>query len=298
MSFVTSRLIPVLLLTAGVTSAFGQSTISTSPGTTGSAGYSSYSTFTGSASNASQSLGINFPGFGSFGGSSVGSSGGVVSPWPPIAIGPTSWWAYYPAYQPQPVIQILPVPVPVQGRGGLMLPMPPRRFAEPVAARPRRSNPARAREQLELGDRSFRGGNTKRAEERYLLALKADPDTPLAHVHLAQVSVVRKDYARAADQIRSATETAQGSAWLANAPDIQAMFAEPGDFTRHLTRIESHFQTHPGDRDAWFVLGVEWYLSGRTQQAADAFRRLSDRRPDQALAAFLDAASPRQPAAN
>jgi hypothetical protein len=293
MAFDTSRLIPVLLLVAGVAPASGQSTPSTSPGSTGNTGFSSYSTFTGSASNASQSLGINFPGFGS----SVGSSGGIVSP-SPIAIGAVGGWAYYPVYQPQPIIQILPVPVAEQGRGGLMLPMPPRQLVEPAAARPRRANPARAREQLELGDRSFRGGNTKRAEERYVLASKADTAAPLPHVHLAQVSLVRKDYANAADRIRTAVASAQGSAWLANAPDIQAMYAEPGDFARHMARLESHLQTNPGDRDAWFVYGVEWYLSGRTQQAADAFQRLTDRRPDEALSAFLDAANLRRPPAN
>jgi tetratricopeptide (TPR) repeat protein len=190
------------------------------------------------------------------------------------------------------------VPVAERGRGGLMLPMPPRELVEPAAARPRRTNPARAREQLELGDRSFRGGNTKRAEERYVLASKADAASPMPHVHLAQVSLVRKNYAIAAKQIRSAITAAQGSAWLANAPDIQTMYAEPGDFARHLAKLESHLQANPGDRDAWFVYGVEWYLSGRTQQAADAFRRLTDRRPDEALSAFLDAANLRRPAAN
>jgi Tfp pilus assembly protein PilF len=179
-----------------------------------------------------------------------------------------------------------------------MLPMPPGHLAAANPARTRRPNPDRAKELVEIGDRSFRGGNIRRAEERYFLAAKADPTAPLPFVHLAQVSLVRKDYATAAERIRSAVTAAQGAAWLANAPDIQAMFAEPGDFARHMARLESHLQTNPSDRDAWFVLGVEWYLSGRTQQAADAFHRLTDRRPDEALAAFLDAAKLLRPAAN
>jgi hypothetical protein len=48
---------------------------------------------------------------------------------------------------------------------------------------------------------------------------------------------------------------------------------------------------HPDDRDAWLVLGAEWYLSGRTARAADVFLRLYDpkRKPDIALSAFLHA---------
>jgi hypothetical protein len=50
---------------------------------------------------------------------------------------------------------------------------------------------------------------------------------------------------------------------------------------------------HPEDRDAWLVLGAEWYLSGRSARAADVFQRLNDptRRPDIALSAFLEATS-------
>jgi cytochrome c-type biogenesis protein CcmH/NrfG len=81
--------------------------------------------------------------------------------------------------------------------------------------------------------------------------------------------------------------------WLLNAPDIQSVYGEPADFARHLARLESHLQANPNDRDAWFVLGAESYLSGRTRQASDIFQRLSDRRPDEALTAFTTAASPK-----
>jgi len=211
-----------------------------------------------------------------------------------------------PYYAPPPIIFTGPIIVPPnfgafpmgQGGGGLMLPMPPGHAAGTIPARTRRPNPDRSKELVEIGDRSFRGGNIHRAEERYFLAAKADSTAPLPFVHLAQVSLVRKDYAIAADRIRTAANIGQGSSWLANAPDIQTMFGEPGDFARHMAALESHLQANPGDRDAWFVLGVEWYLSGRTQQASDAFRRLTDRRPDEALSDFLDAAQSRRPPAN
>ena len=193
--------------------------------------------------------------------------------------------------------QIYPIVVPQgfangQGGGGLMLPMPPRQLLDPNPRPARRPNPSRAKEQVEIGDRSFRAGNIKRAEEKYNLAAKADPTAPMPHVHLAQVSLARGDYAAAADHLRDAVTVAADRGWLLNAPDIQSVFGEPADFARQLARLESHLQANPNDRDAWFVLGVENYLSGRSKQASDVFQRLTDRRPDEALAAFIDASKP------
>jgi tetratricopeptide (TPR) repeat protein len=177
--------------------------------------------------------------------------------------------------------------------GGLNLPMPPGGGLNPAPLpRPRAANPARSKELTEIGDRSFRGRNIKRAEDKYKLAIKADPTSPTPHIHLAQVSVARGNYAAAADHLRDAVTVATDPAWLANAPDIQAIFGEPGDFARQLARLETHLQANPNDRDAWFVLGAETYLSGRTRQAFDVFQRLTDRRLDDAMSAFLEASRP------
>ena len=198
-----------------------------------------------------------------------------------------------PVFVPQPV----PVAVAPRAPLGPMLPMPPRELVDQNAPRARRSNPARAKELVEVGDRSFRGSNIHRAEEKYNLAVKADPTAPTPHVHLAQVSLARGDYAAAADHLRDAVTVAADAGWLLNVPDIQSMFAEPADFSKQLARLESHLQANPNDRDAWFVLGAEWYLSGRSKQASDVFQRLNDRKPDEALAAFMDASKPKAPAA-
>ena len=103
--------------------------------------------------------------------------------------------------------------------------------------------------------------------------------------------MMRGQYATAADRLREA-ETAQPG-WIINAPDIQALYGEPADFANNVARLETHLQTNPDDRDAWLVLGAEWFLSGRTTKAADVFKRLNDpnRKPDVALAAFLDASN-------
>ncbi len=103
--------------------------------------------------------------------------------------------------------------------------------------------------------------------------------------------MMRGQYDVAAARIREA-ETAQPG-WILSAPDIQALYGEPGDFANNIARLETHLQANPNDRDAWLVLGAEWFLSGRTTKAANVFKRLDDpnRKPDGALAAFLEASN-------
>jgi Tetratricopeptide repeat len=153
------------------------------------------------------------------------------------------------------------------------------------------SDPARSEQLAILGDRLFRAGNFKRAEERYLQAIRAAPDLAKPRFRLAQIAMMRGQYDIAATRVREA-ETAQPG-WIINAPDIQALYGEPVDFANNVARLETHLQTNPDDRDAWLVLGAEWFLSGRTTKAADVFKRLNDpnRKPDVALTAFLDASN-------
>jgi tetratricopeptide (TPR) repeat protein len=171
---------------------------------------------------------------------------------------------------------------------------PPPRWPEPGnPAKPRKTDPTRSGQLVTIGDRLFRAGNLHRAAERYEQAMNADPAASSPRVRLAQIALVRGNYAEAADRYREAMATEPG--WLANAPDDQAIYGEPGDFNKQISKLETHLQAQPGDRDAWFVLGAQWYLSGQTGKAADVFLRLSDRKGDATLAAFLDASTPRRP---
>jgi hypothetical protein len=227
-------------------------------------------------------------GFGGFGGFGVFPGFAVGVPFiytPPIIIvGP----GIFPSAGPFPMSTgpIMPPPPP-----GLLAPAPANN-ARP--ARVKNADPARAAQLLIVGDRLLRAGNVKKAEERYLQAMRAAPDLAAPRVRLAQAAIVRGNYSDAAGRLREA-ETAEPG-WIVTAPDIQAIFGEPTDFTRQIAKLESHVQTHPDDRDAWLVLGAEWFLSGRTSKAADVFKRLDDpvRKSDVALSAFLDA-SKQQP---
>jgi hypothetical protein len=212
---------------------------------------------------------------------------GIYAPIPPILfVGPPM---FYPSGNWM-------INQPMMG-GGPPLPAPPPALArrEPAPNNPppvvQRSDLGRSNQLMTVGDRLFRAGNFKRAEERYQQALRAAPDSAAPHIRLAQIAIARGNYTEAAERFRKA-ETAQPG-WIITAPDIQSIYAEPAAFARTITRIESHLQLHPDDRDAWLVLGGQWFLSGRTAKAADVFHRLNDpkRKSDVALSAFLDASN-------
>jgi len=178
---------------------------------------------------------------------------------------------------------------------GVAGPLPPRgmdeRWQGGPANAPRRGDPARSNQLVTVGDRLFRAGNMRRAAERYEQAARADPNAAAPHIGLAQLALARGDYSEAAGQIREALAVQPG--WLIHARDISATYGEPADFHAQIAKLESHLQTHPTDRDAWLVLGAQWYLSGQTRKAADVFLRLTDRKPDATLEAFLDASAAR-----
>lgn len=194
-----------------------------------------------------------------------------------------------------PPLMMMPPPLVFDRAELLAGPWPTGGIARPpqqTTTRAKRADPARTAHLLTLGDRLFRAGNTRKAEDRYEQARRSDPGQAAPHVRLAQLALVRGQYAEAAHQFREAQAVEPG--WLITAPDVQPLFGEPAGFARHIAKLESHLQAQPNDRDAWLVLGAEWFLSGRTRKAADVFLRLTDRQPDAALAAFLDASIPRE----
>lgn len=223
--------------------------------------------------------------------------GGLSGPFTPtFAVGPGFFpMPWGPPMMGPPMGMGMGMGGPMMNRGPLLPPPPPGLLpaAVPIPKRvpARKSDPARSAQLTTIGDRMFRTGNLKRAEERYQQAITAAPELAAPRARLAQVALSRGRYAVAADQLRQA-ETAQPG-WILKAPDIQALYREPGDYARDLAKLETHLQIEPEDRDAWLVLGAQWFLSGRTAKAADVFRRLDDpnRRSDVALEAFLEASN-------
>ncbi|HEX8199956.1 MAG TPA: tetratricopeptide repeat protein [Isosphaeraceae bacterium] len=215
----------------------------------------------------------------------------MVTPYPPPPIYFNPYWSSWP------VVPTVRGWTPEELYGPPPPPQPPLalRLPTPVVVPPRakRVDPAKAQEQVVLGDRHFRAKDMPRAAERYEQARRAQPSSALPRIRLAQVALVREQYAEAANRLREAL--AAEPDWLTRAPDIQDLFGEPAAFKGQIAKLERHLQARPNDRDAWLVLGAELFLAGRVQQAADVFLRLSDRKADPTLAAFLDAskANPR-----
>jgi hypothetical protein len=214
-----------------------------------------------------------------------------------------SWGPYGPMPYVPPIVVIapggyfragppLPPPVLVRGLNAAPTVGPPPIFMRQEApqSQPKRPDPSRTNQLVTIGDRLFRSGNLIRASERYEQGMHSNPNSAAPRVRLAQVAFVRGKYAEAANRFREAEAAEPG--WLINAPDIQAIYAEPGDFAAPIAKLESHLQVEPNDRDAWMVLGAQWYLSGRTRQAADVFHRLTDRQLDPTLTAFIEATTP------
>ena len=241
-----------------------------------------------------------------FGGGVIGVGGGVGGwgfggwlPYYPMGV-PSGFFTFVPPMLPMGPEGFVPMmaPQPLAVDRGPIAPPPPAGLVDPAhgnrpankaGQKPKAKDSTRAGQLVLMGDRLFRGNNIKKAEERYGQATRLDPSSAAPLIGLAQVALVRVQYGEAARRLREA-ETAQPG-WIVTAPDVQSIYGEPGDFARHLARLESHLQVHPDDRDAWLVLGAEWYLSGRTARAADVFLRLYDpkRKPDIALSAFLHA---------
>ena len=201
----------------------------------------------------------------------------------PFVIGQPVFW---------PVPVAVPFAVPQRVPNGLPLggPMPKRpiRLAQRQAnAADRKIDKVKGQQLVTIGDRLFRAGNTKRAEERFGQAAKTSPGDAGPFVRLAQVEFLRGDYADAAQRFRQALDA--DPSWLARAPNIVSIYGEPRDFEKQIARLESHLLIEPSDRDAWLVLGAQLYLSGQTRRASDVFVRLTDRKPDAVLDAFLDA---------
>ena len=96
----------------------------------------------------------------------------------------------------------------------------------------RHGDPVRAGQLVTLGDRLFRAGNLKKAEERYQQATRTAPDLAAPRICLAQVALARGNYTEAANRLREA-ETAEPG-WIITAPDIQSIYGEPAEFSRSL----------------------------------------------------------------
>lgn len=163
----------------------------------------------------------------------------------------------------------------------------------PVSEKVKAKNKAKAQDALTRGDRFFQTGKTATAKERYRLALKSDPELGDARARLSVLALIKGDRREALGLIHEAVT--QDPDWPKTAGNVQSMFSEPAQFHKLIADLEAEVQANPADREAQTLLGIQLYLSGRTDRAKDVFLRLNDRKPDLTLAAFMDAAKIKTP---
>ena len=137
-------------------------------------------------------------GGGSHHGQGAGAPLGAVGGYPGVyaipyfaTVSPFGGFGYYPVawmggFGNAPLGSMLPPPMPIRRP---VIATPPPRFVgqEPQGAnKPARapSDPARANQSITVGDRLFRAGNLKKAEERYQQALRAAPDLAAPHLRM------------------------------------------------------------------------------------------------------------------
>ena len=192
-----------------------------------------------------------FGGFGPFAGFGVGLPGFYA---PIIIIAP----GMFPTPMPvgMPVGPIMPPPPPGIGGGA-----PVANMRQP---RVQIADPARAAQLLVVGDRLLRAGNLKKAEERYLQAMRNAPDLAAPRVRLAQVAIARGNYAEAASRLREA-ETAEPG-WIVTAPIFNRFSANLPISLARLRRLNLTCRRIP-------TIAMRGWCWGRSGSCRDERRR-------------------------
>ncbi|MBI2195321.1 MAG: tetratricopeptide repeat protein [Planctomycetes bacterium] len=146
---------------------------------------------------------------------------------------------------------------------------------------------------LVLGDMHFKEGNYEGAEEQYLIAQKKDMENPITWFALGHARFARGDFAGASGALRTGLAGYKG--WPTVKMDRRDFYGEPEDFYRQIAALEDWIKAHPLDAEAHFVLGYNYYFSGRPSLAAEAFKRASELQPDDSqVKEFLRLLSPDQ----
>ena len=118
------------------------------------------------------------------------------------------------------------------------------------------------------------------------------PDLAKPRFRLAQIAMMRGQYAAAADADSRGRNRAAGLD--RQRPRYPGPLRRAGRFRQQRGAArDSSCRPIPTTAMRGSSWAAEWFLSGRTTKAADVFKRLNDpnRKPDVALAAFLDASN-------
>jgi tetratricopeptide (TPR) repeat protein len=131
---------------------------------------------------------------------------------------------------------------------------------------------------LILGDMHFKEGNYEGAEEQFLVAQKRDPTSPAPWLAAGHARFALGDYPGAVKALRS------GLAAFGKISSIQMdrreFYGDSDQFYAQLAALEEFTKLHTEDSEAFFLLGYNYYFSGRPSLAKKAFERSLELQPN------------------
>jgi len=151
-------------------------------------------------------------------------------------------------------------------------PPAPEARAPAVGGAPAGGQEAAARRLVDVGDRFFGRGEFARAAEAYRAAARNAPDDPMAAFALGHGLFATGAYAQAAAELRRALGLYP--AMVQVAMNRRAFYGDPMRFDEQLGRLAAYVEANPGDADARFLLGYNYFFSGRRAEAKAEFAAL------------------------
>lgn len=146
---------------------------------------------------------------------------------------------------------------------------------------------------LVLGDMHFKEGNFAGAEEQYQIAQGKETADPIPWFALGHARFAMGKYDEAAQALRHGLSGYKD--WPKVKMDRRSFYGRPEQFHDQLLRLEKWVQERSEDASGHFLLGYNYYFSGRTSLALKSFQKALELNPgDEHAKLFLKQLDPDQ----
>jgi tetratricopeptide (TPR) repeat protein len=113
---------------------------------------------------------------------------------------------------------------------------------------------------MRIGDKSFKRGEYALARDDYRRALARDDDEPTVLLALGLAEFARGRWPAASKAVAQGIKL--GPTLDPTTFDLRTAYGRPGDFEKHLARLEAAAAKTPGDAGLWLLVGYVRYFSG------------------------------------
>lgn len=144
---------------------------------------------------------------------------------------------------------------------------------------------------LARGEQAFREGDYEAARQAFSYAVLEEPENGFAELAYGLVHFAMGSYDAAADAIRRGLGRVPD---VIDRPiDIGRQYGDADDLRAHLQALQLYVAAHPGDANAWFVLGYTRYSTGEPAAGLRAFSKAASLNPNDSYAGVLRDAAER-----